>query len=268
MARAHRHFVSGQIYHITHRCHKREFLLKYAKDRHRWLQWLFKAKKRYGLVILNYTVTSNYIHLLAYDSSEPDVIPRSIQLVAGRTGQEYNIHKGRKGSFWEDRYHAMIIESGEHLLRCIVYIDMNMVRAGAVEHPDQWIHGGYREIQTPRRKCILIDYDLLKRLCGFDDFESFQAAHRKWVETLVGEVISQRESTWTQAVAVGTDTFVEKIKKQLKALAIGRRVLPTKNGWELREEVDAYNAFLRAQKVDMDPINTYSWDNSVEISAP
>ncbi len=95
MARAHRHFVRGQIYHITHRCHKREFLLKYAKDRHRWLQWLFEAKKRYGLVILNYTVTSNHIHLLAYDSSEPDVIPRSIQLVAGRTGQEYNIRKRR-----------------------------------------------------------------------------------------------------------------------------------------------------------------------------
>ena len=119
MAKAHRHFVRGQIYHtpvkwasrftgqVTHRCHKSEFLLKYAKDRHRWLQCLFEAKKRYGLSILNSTVTSNHIHLLAYDSSEPDVIPRSIQLVAGRTGQEYNIRKRRKGSFWEDRYHAM-----------------------------------------------------------------------------------------------------------------------------------------------------------------
>jgi len=56
----------------------------------------------------------------------------------------------------------------------------------------------------------------LKNLCGFDDFESFQAAHRRWVETAVSEVTSQRESTWTQAVAVGTETFVEKIKKQLK----------------------------------------------------
>ena len=97
MARAHRHFVPGQIYHITHRCHKWEFLLKYAKDRHRWLQWLFEAKKRYGLVILNYTVTSNHIHLLAYDSSGLDVTPRSMQLVAGRTGQEYNIRKKRSG---------------------------------------------------------------------------------------------------------------------------------------------------------------------------
>ena len=30
MARAKRHFIPGQIWHITHRCHKREFLLKFA----------------------------------------------------------------------------------------------------------------------------------------------------------------------------------------------------------------------------------------------
>jgi putative transposase len=34
-------------------------------------------------------------------------------LVAGRTGQEYNQRKWRKGAFWEDRSHATAIESGE-----------------------------------------------------------------------------------------------------------------------------------------------------------
>ena len=34
MARAKRHYIPGYIWHITHRCHKREFLLKFSKDRH------------------------------------------------------------------------------------------------------------------------------------------------------------------------------------------------------------------------------------------
>ncbi len=59
MARANRHHIAGQVWHITHRCHKKEFLLKFGRDRKRWLEWLFEAKKRYGLQILNYTVTSN-----------------------------------------------------------------------------------------------------------------------------------------------------------------------------------------------------------------
>ena len=90
MARAKRHYLHGYVWHITHRCHKKEFLLKLVKDRQRWLYWLFQAKKRYGLRILNYIVTSNHIHLLVADDGSRDSIPRSIQLIAGRTGQEHN----------------------------------------------------------------------------------------------------------------------------------------------------------------------------------
>ena len=98
------------------------------------LYWLFEAKKRYGICILNYVVTSNHIHLLVFESQK-DVIARSIQLVAGRTGQEYNQRKSRKGAYWEDRYHATAVETGRHLIQCLVYIDLNMVRAGVIEHP-------------------------------------------------------------------------------------------------------------------------------------
>ena len=96
MPRAKRHYIPGQIWHLTHRCHKREFLLKLIMDRRKWVQWLYKAKKNYGLVILNYTVTSNHIHLLVHDEKGRDVIPQSIKLVAGRTGQEYNLRKSGK----------------------------------------------------------------------------------------------------------------------------------------------------------------------------
>jgi len=44
------------------------------------------------LTILNYMVTCNHIHLLVADNGDRGVIPKSMQLVAGRTGQEYNLH--------------------------------------------------------------------------------------------------------------------------------------------------------------------------------
>ncbi len=129
MPRANRHFLPGHVWHITHRCHQQEFLLKFACDRRRYLHWVFEAKKRFGLSVLNYTVTSNHIHLLIKDTG-PEVIAQSMQLIAGRTAQEYNQRKARGGAFWEDRYHATAIEADEHLHRCLVYIDLNMVRAG------------------------------------------------------------------------------------------------------------------------------------------
>ena len=151
MARANRHHIPDCVWHITHRCHKQEFLLKFKKDRQRWLWWLFEAKKRFGLKILNYTVTSNHIHLLVLDSGK-EVIPKSIQLIAGRSAQEFNQRKKRKGAFWEDRYHATAIQTDQHLMRCLVYIDLNMVRSGVVSHPSEWTCGGYNEIQNPRNR--------------------------------------------------------------------------------------------------------------------
>ena len=44
MPRANRTFLPGHIWHITHRCHQQEFLLKFARYRQCWLHWLFVQK--------------------------------------------------------------------------------------------------------------------------------------------------------------------------------------------------------------------------------
>jgi putative transposase len=253
MARAKRHYIPNQIWHITQRCHKREFLLKFKQDRYRWIQWLFEAKRRFGLVVLNYVVTSNHIHLILKDDSENRIIPQAIGLVAGRTAQEYNRRKKRKGAFWEDRYHATAIESGEHLIQCLVYIDLNMVRAGVVDHPSQWPHGGYNEIQAPRRKNVIIAYDRLRLLAGFKDYESFTSAHRKWVQAALAEIDTKRQSRWTESIAVGGSPFIERIKTAMGAMAKGRSVQPTKGAFELREAQSAYNAIFDPVNRKIDP---------------
>jgi putative transposase len=259
MARAHRHFIPGQAWHLTHRCHKREFLLKFARDRQRWLHWLYKAKLRFGLTVLHYCVTSNHIHLLVYDAKGDGRIAKAIQLVAGRMAQEYNQRKHRKGAFWEDRYHATAIETGKHLLRCAVYIDLNMVRAGVVAHPQQWGHGGYREIQAPRRRYVLIDYGLLAHLSGYDDFHQFQAAHREWVETALIEKGRQREASWSESIAVGSQDYITGVGEALGSAASGRKVRKVAEGWELREAQMLYKADFGGQNGVIGSQNQHFW---------
>lgn len=264
MARAKRHYIPGCIWHITHRCHKREFLLGFSKDRHRYLQWLYQARKRYGLTILNYMVTSNHIHLLVADDGGRDVIPNSIQLVAGRTGQEYNQRKDRKGAYWEDRYHATAIESGDHLARCMAYIDTNMVRAGAVSHPSLWPFCGYNEIQIPRRKNVLIDYERLKKLFGTESYEKLREIHKGWLEEYLGDRSKTRQDEWTDSITVGSKTFIDKVKALLGSMALGRNVIEGGGGYQLREGAASYNALLRPEKRDIGPKNTYCWDINYE----
>ena len=84
MARRRRLWTSQVFYHITHRCHKKEFLLKFAKDRSRRMHWLFEAKKRYGLSVLNYMITSNHVHLIVADDGGSKDVRLLQQVVIGR----------------------------------------------------------------------------------------------------------------------------------------------------------------------------------------
>ena len=152
--------------------------------------------------------------MLVIDDHSRDVIPKSIQLVAGRSGQEYNQRKKQKGAFWEDRYHATAIETDQHFLRCLVYIHPNMVRAGVVNHPSEWTYGGYNEIQNPRRKCVLIAYQKLAELSGFDNYDRFRDSHKEWIEKMLKDGINSRQSEWTESIAVGSESFIEEIKRK------------------------------------------------------
>ena len=240
MPRAHRYHLPGYIWHITHRCHKREFLLKFAKDKQRWLHWLFEAKKRFGICILNYVVTSNHIHLLALDSKQ-DAIAKSIQLVAGRTGQEYNQRKSRKGAYWEDRYHATAVETGDHLIQCLVYIDLNMVRAGVVEHPSEWSFGGYYEIHNSKQRYTLINRQKLMGMLGIADSEQLCRSHKKWVEEILKGRINRRDTKWTESIAIGSRQYVQETQTKLGIKAKRRSIVENNEAYELREPQTPYN---------------------------
>jgi putative transposase len=182
MPRANRHYIPGYVWHITHRCHKQEFLLRFGRDKRQWIAWLFEARKRYGLSILSYMVTSNHIHLLIADNGDEETIPKSIQLIAGRTGQQYNQRKGRTGAFWEDRYHATAVQGDQHLMQCMTYIALNMVRAGVVRHPDEWSYSSYHEMQVPRSRYRIIDYAQLMALFGMRHLKELQEAYSERVQ--------------------------------------------------------------------------------------
>ena len=234
MPRAKRYFLKGYIWHITQRCHKRQFLLRFAKDRKRWIQWLYDAKKRYGLIVLNYNVTSNHIHLLVKDKGN-ETISKSLQLVAGRTAQEYNQRKPRSGAFWNDRYHATAVESGHHLRECMAYIDLNMVRNGVVKHPCQWPFSGYHEIHHYRKRYTIIDKTELMRCLKIDTQEQLIKGLKEWTNEKLAQKDLERQEKWTKSIAVGSTEFLEEIQSHLRSRGSSRQIDMTEGLSCLRE---------------------------------
>jgi len=223
MPRANRFHIPGAVWHITHRCHGRQFLLKFERDRLRWKHWLFQATQRYDLCVLNYIATSNHVHLLVKDTGRAE-IASSMQLISGRTAQEYNQRKSRKGAFWEDRYFATAVSTDRHLIQCLVYLDLNMVRAGVVNHPSQWKVSGFHEIQSPPQRYKIINHQALLELTNQSNLEVLQAAHLNWVTHCLLNEKPVRQPRWTDSIAVGSENFIRQVKAQLKARALYRTV--------------------------------------------
>ena len=206
-------------------------------------------------------VTSNHIHLLVVGDKDQEVILRSIQLIAGRTGQEYNQRKGRKGAFREDRYHATAVDSGIHLIQGLVYIDLNMVRAGVVTHPREWPFSGYHEIQKPRMRYGLIDQEELIVLVEAKGREDLKKIHQEWIEEKLNNGNPFREDQWTETIAVGRMEFVNEIRDDLGSRALGRSIVSDGEQHQLRDAQDPYKGHFDAEKVHLRPNNSFEWDD-------
>ena len=248
MPRANRHSFSGLVWHLTHRCHRKSFLLRFARDRRRWRHWLFEAKKRYRLCVLNYIVTCNHVHLLVRDRGRNE-ISASMQLIASRVAQEFNTRKNRRGAFWEDRYHATAIQTDDHLIRCLVYVDLNMVRAGVVRHPRDWLDSGYHAIQNQPQRRRIVDHSALMALTGLQSQLHLRQVHADWVDTSLSDGVLHRQPCWTDSVAVGDQEFLQHVKRRIGAAAKHRSIRQHTNARALHEPDSPYEAVFGAKNV-------------------
>ena len=74
----------------------------------------------------------------------------------------YNRRHNRRGYFWGDRFKSVIVEKGETLINCLAYIDLNPLRAGLVERPEQyrWNSLGYHVQTNNQDKFLSTDFGL------------------------------------------------------------------------------------------------------------
>jgi len=66
--------------------------------------------------------------------------------------RHYNRRHNRRGYFWGDRFKSVIVDKGETLVNCLAYIDLNPLRAGIVDRPEEyrWNSLGYH-LQTENK---------------------------------------------------------------------------------------------------------------------
>jgi putative transposase len=131
MARLPRLTLPAYPHHVIQRGNNRQPIFASNANYEDLLVLLSENATRFGVAIHSYVLMSNHFHLLATPSTA-DGLPQMMQAVGRRYVRHFNDTQGRSGTLWEGRYKSTLIQTERYLLACMVYIDLNPVRAGLV----------------------------------------------------------------------------------------------------------------------------------------
>jgi putative transposase len=231
MARLPRYFVKDQAQHIIQRGNNRDPIFASDDDYRFYLDCLQDAGKRHELLIHAYVLMTNHVHVLASPKTE-NSIPKTLQSVGRRYVQYFNGAYDRTGTLWEGRYKATVIDSDRYFLTCMRYIELNPVRAGVVEHAQDYTWSSYLANAYDEKNSLLTQHSLYRQLDAKSTERqlAYRQLFRVAIETDDLEAI--REST-NKGWVLGNDGFREKIER-----LSGRRTTPKPRGRPRNEEND------------------------------
>jgi len=91
-------------------------------------------------------------------------LSKFVQDLKQRFSRWYNKKTSNEGHVWSDRFRSVMLEDGRALLACMVYVELNSVRAGLVEHPEDFRFSGLNHLVTGGRAAAWLDHETLTRI--------------------------------------------------------------------------------------------------------
>jgi putative transposase len=131
MARLPRISLPGHAHHVVQRGHNRQGIVQDDADRLQWKSLLRDAAVTHRVDVHAWLLLDDHFHLVLTPQTA-EGLGRMMQSLARRHAAEFNRRHGRTGTLWEGRYRSTLIQTERYFLACMVYIDLNPVRAGMV----------------------------------------------------------------------------------------------------------------------------------------
>jgi putative transposase len=223
MARQPRLTVPAYPHHVIQRGNDRQVIVRDDADRKRlcalWQEHAHACK----VALHAYVLMDNHFHLLVTPETA-DGLPKMMQAVGRAYVRYFNLRHKRTGTLWEGRYRSNLIESERYLLACMVYIDLNPVRAGMVMQAADFKWSSHRHYIGQCSDKLVSPHALFWSL-GNTPFAR-EAAYSGLVQQ--GLASSQKEQLTASALSgwvLGSTTFVADLQQ-----VTARRLAPGKAG--------------------------------------
>jgi putative transposase len=227
MPRPLRPIDDGLIYHVINRGNNRQNVFNKQADFTAFLSALAALKERKPFKLYGYCLLNNHFHLLLRPVGA--TISRIMQSLLVSHTQRYHRHYKSGGHVWQGRFKSPVIQSDEHLLAVLRYIEANPLRAGITSRADDYLWSSYRVHGLGQTD------DLVDSLINYEELSPQPATRcRRWAEKVhrpfkEAELNAIRRSI-ASGLPYGDPAWVRRLAKRLNLdLAIRSRGRPRKS---------------------------------------
>ncbi len=197
----------GALYHIASRGNERSDIFRDDADRLKFLDMLKDYHERFGILIHCYVLMDNHYHLVV-ETPMGNILKVMHGLNSGYTGY-FNRKYNRSGHLFQGRYKAVIVDKESYLIELSRYVHLNPVRAGMVEHPEQYAWSSYKGYLQKKDSSDWVEYSWILGAFGNRN----QRRHYKEYVSL-GTSESPMKKLYGQIV-LGSEEFISRLKKVL-----------------------------------------------------
>jgi putative transposase len=212
MARLPRLTLAGYPHHIIQRGNNRQAIFTTPADYRFMLDLLAESAKKFDVSVHAYVLMSNHFHLLVTPQTA-EGLPKMMQAVGHTYVGYFNRAQLRSGTLWDGRYKSTVIQTERYLLACMAYIDLNPVRAGMVEQPQDYPWSSHAHYRGTLADSVVTPHPLFWEL-GNTPFAR-EAAYAELVQSGINPVQQAALTDATmQGWALGEADFVADLQKR------------------------------------------------------
>ena len=211
--------------HIIQRGNNRQICFNDDEDFAAYAHWLKEFSDKYHVNIHAWVFMTNHVHLLATPTA-PNAVSLMMQSLGKQYLRYYNHTYKRTGTLWEGRYKSCVVQTSEYLLHCYRYIELNPVRAGMVNIPEDYAWSSYAANALGREASLRTPHSEYLNL-GHRTEEREQAYRDLFLCHFDSNMLGTIRSAVAKNLALGDERFKVQIeenhKRRVTVLKVGRK---------------------------------------------
>lgn len=252
MARPLRIDLRNGWYHVTNRGNDRRPIYLDDRDRRHFLELLGRMTERYCVQVHAYVLMGNHYHLIV---RTPEAnLSGAIQWLNVAYSIWWNRRHQRSGHLFGGRFKAVLVEGGDWVLACSLYVHLNPVSVASLGLSKHQKAAEGKGLRKPERELLAKRLEKLRgyRWSSYPAYAGYTApedwlstrelweraggreGYRRLAQERLGQ--SEAESLWSQVkwgMVLGGARFAEEARKKLKPSreSASQKLLRRRRSW-------------------------------------